>query len=151
MKTSTLQLPKTIYACKKGKILSRVAMVIFFLLLIFLLLQIAFLFQLFPYQGKKTPLILNIVSYALLTFSFAYNAFFNCNKYYVQFDEDKIVYKTAKNKKKVIPYKDIDSHEIHIFEIVFHLKNGKKEVLNLDNFVYENIRKIKEMLLKVLG
>jgi len=62
-----------------------------------------------------------------------------------------LVYQTAKNKLTTIPYKDIDSHEIHIFEIIFHLKNGEKKILNLDNFVYENIRKIKETLLKKLG
>ena len=151
MKTSTLQLPKTIYACKKSKFPDFLWHLIFIAFAVIWIFQILFLLKVLPYDGKTLPLVLNTISYSMLLVMMLSYRYINCHKHFVQFDQDKLIFKTLKNKKTIIPYKDIDSHEIHIFEIVFYLKNGKKEVLNLDNFVYENIRKIKETLLKVLG
>ncbi len=76
--------------------------------------------------------------------------FNHCKKYFVKFDTDKIIFKTRKNKLTEIPYKDIESHEIHIFEIIFHLKDGQTVTLNLDQFAYEHLRKIKQELLNYL-
>jgi len=142
---------KKIYACSKKKLPNILWYVIFAFFVIVEGYQILQLLQIIAYEGKKLPLILNIISYTLLIIMMINNRYFGCRKHYIEFDEDKILFQTRKNKKTEIPYKDIASHEIHIFEIIFHLKNGKKEVLNLDNFTYENIREIKETLLKKLG
>jgi len=142
---------RKIYACKQNKYYK---LLLYFLLVLLFATLITNIFLLIgkPADERSTsPLWLNIISNVLVFFSIYYSTFYRCNKSFVEFDDDKIVFKTRKNKKTEIPYKDIDSHEIHIFEIVFHLKNGRKEVLNLDDFTYENIRKIKEILLKKLG
>ncbi len=76
--------------------------------------------------------------------------FNHCKKYFVKFDTDKIIFKTRKNKLTEIPYMDIESHEIHIFEIIFHLKDGQTVTLNLDQFAYEHLRKVKQELLNYL-
>ena len=142
---------KKIYACKQSKF-HKFALYLLMVLLIGSLITNIILLTSKPADEKSSyPLWLNIISNVLVFFSIFYSAFYRCNKSFVEFDDDKIIFQTQKNKRTEIPYKDIDSHEIHIFEIVFHLKNGQKKVLNLDTFTYENIRKIKETLLQKLG
>ena len=91
-----------------------------------------------------------MVSNVLLILFGGIKYLFNCTKYFIEFDAEKIKFRTSKNKLTEIYYKDIESHDIHISEIVFHLKNGKTITLNLDVFAYEQLRKVKEEMVKRL-
>ena len=76
--------------------------------------------------------------------------FRNCKKFFVKFDADKLIFQTRNNNLTEIMYKDIESHEIHIFEIILHLKDGRSITINLDAFTYEQLRKVKQELLNRL-
>ena len=92
----------------------------------------------------------SLLSYFVMFGAGLYMYFNNCNKYFFKFENDKLSFKTYKNKLTEIFYKDIESHEIHIFEIILHLKDGRSITINLDAFTYEQLRKVKQELLNRL-
>ncbi len=138
---------KTIYACKNSSIKHYIGLLFIFGSTINLILVLLYNDPIKFWQYHSL-----IVSNSLMIFFGIIQLFvFNhCKKYFVKFDTDKIIFKTRKNKLTEIPYKDIESHEIHIFEIIFHLKNGQTITLNLEQFAYEQLRKVKQELLNYL-
>ncbi len=142
---------KPIYACKKGNLDKKIAL--FFLVsgsVLLIINVVSYFGFLGGGQISTSNFYRQIVSNVLLILFGGIKYVFNCTKYFVAFDEDKLKFRTSKNKLTEIYYKDIESHDIHIFEIVFHLKNGKTITLNLDVFAYEQIRKVKEEMVKRL-
>ena len=142
---------KPIYACKKGKTDKYIALFFFVIgstLLIINIINYNGLWQ--DGQMSTSSFYRQVISNILLIIFGLIKGVFNCTKYFVEFDEDKLKFRTSKNKLTEIHYKDIESHDIHIFEIIFHLKNGKTISLNLDVFAYEQLRKVKEEMVKRL-
>lgn len=65
-------------------------------------------------------------------------------KYFIQWDEKELQYLLPSAKKtETIHFKDIESVNIRLFEILLTLKNGTKTI-NLENLEFEDIRKVKE-------
>ena len=132
---------KTIYACKKSP--NRIiALFIIISSLIFIILKLikGNKSESWVFYGQIISFSLNLISGLILYFS-------KCNRYFVKFDTDKLIFKTSKNKLTEVKYKDIESPEIHVFEIKLPLKNGKSLIMNLDSFSYEQLRKVKQELL----
>jgi len=135
---------KTIYACKNTSHYRIIGLFIIVVSSIFIIVNLVKGYQgdFWDYYGQLISFSLNlIVGFFLFYFS-------KCNRYFVKFDTDKIIFKTPKNKLTEVKYKDIDSYEIHIFEIILHLKNGKTISINLEAFSYEQLKKVKEEFLK---
>jgi len=133
---------KTIYACKNSSFYRITGL---FFMIISSLMIILYLIKgnkndLWGFYGPIISFSLNLILGLVFYFS-------KCNRYFVKFDTDKLIFKTSKNKLTEVKYKDIESPEIHVFEIKLPLKNGKSLIMNLDSFSYEQLRKVKQELL----
>ena len=133
---------KTIYACKNSKIkgLFGILIAVVSSAMIILYLIKGNKNDLWGFYGPIVSFSFNLILGLVLYFS-------KCNRYFVKFDTDKLIFKTSKNKLTEVKYKDIESPEIHVFEIKLPLKNGKSLIMNLDSFSYEQLRKVKQELL----
>ena len=133
---------KTIHACKKSP--NRIFgffMITVSSILIILNLISGYRGHFWEYYGPLISSAINLIA------GFLFLYFPKCNRYFVKFDTDKLIFKTRKNKLTEVHYKDIEAPEIHIFEIKLPLKNGKSLIMNLDSFSYEQLRKVKQELL----
>ena len=133
---------KTIYACKNSsfyRITGLFFMIISGLMIILYLIK-GDKSDFWGFYGPVISSSFNLILGLVLYFS-------KCNRNFVKFDTDKLIFKTSKNKLTEVNYKDIDAPEIHIFEIKLPLKNGKSLIMNLDSFSYEQLRKVKQELL----
>ncbi len=135
---------KTIYAYKNSSHYRIIGLFIIIVSSILIILNLVkgYRGNFWEYFGQLITSGINLI----IGFLFLY--FPKCNSYFVKFDTDKIIFKTPKNKLTEVKYKDIDSYEIHIFEIILHLKNGKTISINLESFSYEQLKKVKEEFLK---
>ncbi len=133
---------KTIYACKNSKFKG-----VFGILIAVVSVAMIMLYLIKGYSNDFWGFYAPIISFGLNLVLGLCFYFSKCNRYFVKFDTDKLIFKTRKNKRTEVNYKDIEAPEIHIFEIKLPLKNGKTISMNLDAFSYEQLRKIKQEIL----
>lgn len=133
---------KTIYACKNSKFKG-----VFGILIAVVSVAMIMLYLIKGDSNDFWGFYAPIISFGLNLILGLCFYFSKCNRYFVKFDTDKLIFKTRKNKRTEVNYKDIEAPEIHIFEIKLPLKNGKTISMNLDAFSYEQLRKIKQEIL----